>query len=77
MEWIPASNTYDLQFDFPAEFFNQFNFILQASPTLEGFAAPADQGGVQTVTPGRYFFRIPSDQSNLSTNFFRIDFSLK
>ena len=76
-EWVPAADTYDLQFDFPAEFFDQFNFILQASSTLEDFAGPADQGGVQTVSPGRYSFRIQSEQSNLSTNFFRIGLSLK
>ena len=77
VEWVPAADTYDLQFDFPAEFFDQFNFILQASSTLEDFAGPADQGGVQTVSPGRYSFRIQSEQSNLSTNFFRIGLSLK
>lgn len=77
MVWVPASNTYDLQFDFPAEFFDQFNFVLQSSPTLEGFVGPAELGGVQTAAPGRYFFRIQSVQSNLTANFFRIAISLK
>lgn len=77
LEWTPSSNTYDLHFDFPSEFVDQFDFVLQSSTDLAGFSGPADQGGLQSDGPDRYYFRIQTSESDLDANFFRISISLK
>jgi hypothetical protein len=77
LEWVPAASAYDMHFMFPAEFQNRFDFTLQSSSTLASFAGPANVGSLVEVSPGNYRFRIKMAESNLDTNFFRIEISLK
>lgn len=75
--WIPEASSYDLLFNFPAEFVDSFNFILQSSSDLGGFSGPANIGPMKMESPGTYSFRIETTESNLPANFFRIGISLK
>ena len=76
LEWIPAATAYDLHFQFPSEFFNSFDFVLESSEDLAGFSGPANNGGLVTVSPGNYRWRLQVSESNLDANFFRIGVSL-
>ncbi|MDB4544441.1 hypothetical protein N9Z83_00705 [Akkermansiaceae bacterium] len=75
--WSDGLSVYDLEFDFPAAYFDDFDFTLQSSSDLSGFSGPANVGGVTPLGGGRYRFRISGVESNLDTNFFRIGLSLK
>lgn len=75
--WVPVGSFYNLSFDFPAEFVDRFDFVLQSSSDLGGFAGPANIGPMETESPGTYSFRIETSESNLEANFFRIGISLK
>jgi hypothetical protein len=48
----------------------------QGDGDLAGFSGPADQGGLQSDGPDRYYFRIQTSESDLDANFFRISISL-
>jgi len=75
--WIPAATAYDLHFIFPAEFQDRFDFTLQSSNTLSAFVSSAHVGELVEVSPDNYRFRIQVAESNLDSNFFRIEISLK
>lgn len=76
LEWIPAATAYDLHFQFPAEFIDDFDFVLESSEDLTGFNGPANNGALVTVSPGNYRWRLEISESNLDANFFRIGVSL-
>lgn len=77
LEWIPAATAYDLHFQFPSEFVDSFDFILESSEDVNVFAGPANNGPLVTVSPGNYRWRLHVSESNLDANFFRIGVSLK
>jgi len=73
---VPAASSVDVDFDFPADYFSQFDFTLVSSTDMTGFSGPANNGAPTMVSPGRYRFRILASEANLDANFFKIGMSV-
>lgn len=74
--WIPAANAYEVSFDFPAAYLENFDFSLSSSESLENFAGTANFGNLRPKGGNRWALRIKAAQSSLARNFFRLEMSL-